>query len=296
MYSSFYGLKQDPFRLTPDPRFLHLAEPHRNTLRAMVEGIAGRKGLQIAIGPIGTGKTTLLYCLQHILSHEATRERPLRSAFIVNPTLTADELIESLFDELEIHASAPTKPARLRALHELLLGSHKSNGAVVIIIDEAHLMPPELIEEVRLLMNLDNYPVNVLQVILCGQPELQPLLAKPELAALRQRISVVTKLRALTMGETRAYIAERLYVAGLRGENPFTTAALEEIHRIANGVPRLINSLCDHTMGISFQRQIKKIGADLVIEAAEERGLIQLTSGTVENGPSPLAGLAQTGS
>ena len=141
MYLTFYGLKQDPFRLTPDPRFLHLAEPHRNTLKSMVEGVVGRKGLQIAIGPIGTGKTTLLYCLQHILSHEATRERPLRSAFVVNPTLTADELFEALFDELEIHAQAPTKPARLRAFHELLLASHKNNTAVVVIIDEAHLMP-----------------------------------------------------------------------------------------------------------------------------------------------------------
>jgi general secretion pathway protein A len=296
MYSNFYGLKQDPFRLTPDPRFLHLAEPHRNTLRAMVEGVVGRKGLQIAIGPIGTGKTTLLYCLQHILSHEATRERPLRSAFVVNPTLTADELFESLFDELEIHASAPTKPARLRALHELLLASHKSNSAVVVIIDEAHLMPPELIEEVRLLMNLDNYPVNVLQVILCGQPELFLLLAKPELAALKQRISVVTKLRALTLMETRAYIAERLHVAGLRSENPFTTPALEEIHRLTKGVPRLINSVCDRTLAIGFRRQMKKLGADIVMEAAEEMELMQLSSGTMESGASSLAGLAPTGS
>ena len=296
MYSSFYGLKQYPFRLTPDPRFLHLAEPHRNTLRAMVEGIANRKGLQIAIGPIGTGKTTLLYCLQHILSHEATRERPLRSAFVVNPTLTADELIESLFDELEIHASAPTKPARLRALHELLLVSHKNNSAVVVIIDEAHLMPPELIEEVRLLMNLDNYPVNVLQIILSGQPELLPLLAKPELAALKQRISVVTKLRALTLVETRAYIAERLHVAGLRSESPFTTAALEEIYRLTNGVPRLINSLCDHTLATGFRREMKRVGADLVMEAAEEMGLIQLSSLALESDSGPLKGLAQTGS
>jgi general secretion pathway protein A len=296
MYSSFYGLKQDPFRLTPDPRFLHLAEPHRNTLRAMVEGVAGRKGLQVAIGPIGTGKTTLLYCLQHILSHEATSERPLRTAFVVNPTLTADELFESLFDELEIHASAATKPARLRALHELLLSSHKSNSAVVIIIDEAHLMPPELIEEVRLLMNLDNYPVNVLQIILSGQPELLPLLMKPELAALRQRISVVTKLRALTLMESRAYIAERLHVAGLRGESPFTTPALEEIHKLTNGVPRLINSVCDHALAIGFRRQSKKIGADFVIEAAEEMGLMQLSLGTLENNASPMAGLASTGS
>jgi general secretion pathway protein A len=295
MYSTFYGLKQEPFRLTPDPRFLHLAEPHRNTLRAMVESVAGRKGLQIAIGPIGTGKTTLLYCLQHILSHEETRERPLRSAFVVNPTLTADELFEALFDELEIQAAAPTKPARLRALHELLLDSHKKNSTVVVIIDEAHLMPAELIEEVRLLMNLDNYPVNVLQIILCGQPELLPLLMKPELAALKQRVSVVTKLRALTLMETRAYIAERLHVAGLRGESPFTAPALEEIHRFTNGVPRLINSICDHALGIGFRRQLKKIGADVVVEAAEEMGVIQ-PSGSIETDAGPLARLAQTGS
>jgi general secretion pathway protein A len=296
MYSSFYGLKQEPFRLTPDPKFLHLAEPHRNTLRALVEGVAGRKGLQVSIGPIGTGKTTLLYCLQHILMHEATRSRPIRSAFVVNPTLTTDELFESLFDELEIHASAPTKPARLRALHELLLTSYKSNGAVVVIIDEAHLMPPSLIEEVRLLMNLDSYPVNVLQIILCGQPELLPLLGKPELSALRQRVSVVTKLRELTLPECRAYIAERLHVAGLKGDAPFTTTALEEIYRLTGGVPRLINSICDHTLTIGFRRQAKKLSADFVIEAAEEMGILQIPTGEI-NGPSlPAEGLAATGS
>jgi general secretion pathway protein A len=296
MYSSFYGLKQEPFRLTPDPRFLHLAEPHRNTLRAMVEGVAGRKGLQVSIGPIGTGKTTLLYCLQHILAHESSRERPVRSAFVVNPTLTPDELFEALFDELEIHAAAPTKPARLRALHELLLSSYKNNGAVVVIIDEAHLMPASLVEEVRLLMNLDNYPVNVLQVILCGQPELMPLLQKPELAALRQRISVTTRLRALTLMESRAYIAERLHVAGLREDSPFTTAALEEIHRLSGGVPRLINSICDHALTIGFRRQAKKVGTDFVAEAAEEMGLSQLSSGNGGNASLPAAGLAATGS
>ena len=296
MYSSFYGLKQEPFRLTPDPRFLHLAEPHRNTLRAMVEGVARRNGLQVSIGPIGTGKTTLLYCLQHILLHEASPDRPVRSAFVVNPTLTPDELFEVLFDELEIRASAPTKPARLRALHELLLASYKNNGAVVVIIDEAHLMPLALIEEVRLLMNLDNYPVNVLQVILCGQPELMPLLARPELAALRQRISVVTRLRALTLTESRAYIAERLHVAGLNGEGPFTTAAFEEIYRLTNGVPRLINLVCDHALAIGCRRQAKKLGTDFVADAAEEMGLLQLSSGDVEIPSLPSAGLAAIGS
>jgi general secretion pathway protein A len=277
MYSAFYGLQQEPFRLSPDPRFLHLAEPHRNTLRAMVEGIASRKGLQISVGPIGTGKTTQLYCLQHLLQHEASPQKPIRSAFIVNPTLSADEMFEMLFDELEINAHATTKPARLRALHELLLETHNRNGAVVVIIDEAHLLSPALIEEVRLLLNLDNYPVNVLQIILCGQPELLPLLMKPELMALKQRISVVSRLRALTPIETRAYIAERLHVAGLVGEGMFTTAALEEIHRRSNGVPRMINSICDQALTLGHRRQSRKIGADLISDASDEFNLMQFS-------------------
>lgn len=282
MYSVFYGLKQEPFRLSPDPRFLHLAETHRNALRALVEGVASRRGLQISVGPIGTGKTTLLYCLQHILAHEASAERPLRSAFVVNPTLTSDELFEMLFDELEISSAGASKPARLRALHQLLLDSHRRNGAVVVIIDEAHLLTPVLIEEIRLLLNLDNYPVNVLQVILCGQPELLPLLMKPELSALRQRIAVVSRLRPLTLVESRAYIAERLHVAGLHGEGPFTTAALEEIYRLSNGVPRLINLVCDRALTIGFRRQTKRIGPDFVGEASDELSLGQMTLSLVE--------------
>jgi len=295
MYSAFYGLQQEPFRLTPDPRFLHLAEPHRNTLRAMVEGIASRKGLQISVGPIGTGKTTLLYCLQHLLMHEASPQCPIRSAFIVNPTVTVEEMFEMLFDELEITTHATTKPARLRALHELLLETHNRNGAVVVIIDEAHLLSPALIEEVRLLLNLDNYPVNVLQIILCGQPELLPLLMKPELMALKQRISVVSRLRALTLIETRAYIAERLHVAGLAGESMFTTPALEEIHRRTNGVPRLINSICDKALSLGQRRQSRKIGADLITDASDELSLIEFSLDAPQTSDNASAVLAAAG-
>ncbi|HET6935733.1 MAG TPA: AAA family ATPase [Candidatus Angelobacter sp.] len=269
MYSAFYGLRQEPFRLTPDPRFLHLAETHRESLRTMLEGVTLRKGLQVAVGPIGTGKTTLLYTLQHILMHESRPERPIRSAFVVNPTLTQEELLEMLFDELEITSSAPTKPARLRALHELLLDSHRRNGLVLVIIDEAHLLSPALLEEIRLLLNLDNYPVNVLQVILCGQPELVPLLMKPQFAALRGRVAVVSKLRTLTLPETRAYIAERLHVAGHRGENPFLPAALEEIFHHTGGTPRLINLLCDRALTAGYRRQLRRITPDLVTEAVD---------------------------
>jgi general secretion pathway protein A len=270
MYLSFYGLEQEPFRLTPDPRFLHLAEPHRNTLRSMLEGVGARRGLQVATGPVGTGKTTLLYCLQHVLAHEASPTRPLRTAFIVNPTLKLEEFYDALVYELEISSSQEGKPARLRALHELLLRSHRTNGNVVVIIDEAHLISPGLLEEVRLLVNLDNYPKSVLQIILCGQPELLPLLEKPQLSALKQRIAVFSQLRVLMLAETRAYMAERLHVAGLRGEGPFTALAVENIHRISGGVPRLINLLSDRCLTIGHRQQIKKIGIDSVLEAAEE--------------------------
>ena len=273
MYAAFFGLTQEPFRLTPDPRFLHLAEPHRNTLKSMLEGVSSRKGLQVAIGPIGTGKTTLLYCLQHILMHESQPDRPIRSAFIVNPVLEQEELFEALFDELEIACAVNTKPGRLRAFHQVLLESYGNNGGVVIIIDEAHLLPPALVEEIRLLLNLDNYPVNVLQVILCGQPELGPLLMKPQSAALRGRVAVVSRLRPLTLLESRAYIAERLHIAGLRGESPFSAAALEEIYRRSNGVPRLINLLCDRALAAAFRRQVRKIGPDFITEAVDDLAL-----------------------
>src|SRR5437016_3588927 len=270
MYSTFYGLKHEPFRLTPDPRFLHLAEPHRNALRDMLEAVSARKGLQVSVGPIGTGKTTLLYSLQHILMHESSPQRPIRSAFIVNPMLTAVELFEAIFDELEVPCPGQTKPACLRAFHEILCEGYTKNGTLLLIIDEAHLLPPELIEEIRLLLNLDNQPVNVLQVLLCGQPELLSLLARPEFSALKQRISMFSRLRPLTLVETRAYIAERLHVAGLRGESPFSTAALEEIHRLSNGVPRLINSVCDRGMAVGYGRHSARIEADCILEAAEE--------------------------
>jgi general secretion pathway protein A len=290
MYLGFYGLKQEPFRLAPDPRFLHLAEPHRNALRSMLEGVGGRKGLQVATGPVGTGKTTLLYGLQHILSYEAAPERPMRSAFIVNPTMTQEEYYEALLQELEVPPAA-TKPARLRALHELLLRTFKENGNVVVIIDEAHLITPVLLEEIRLLLNLDNYPKSVLQIILCGQPELLALLKKTELLALRQRVAMYSQLRVLTLAETRSYIAERLHVGGLHGENPFTSLAVEEIHRFSGGVPRVINLLCDRSLTAGFRDQVKKVGTDCVLEAAEE---LNLVPGGADNAPGGEISLSAT--
>lgn len=275
MYLGFYGLEREPFRLNPDPRFLHLASPHRSVLEAMLGGVSSSKGLQVSVGPIGTGKTTLLYCLQQILMHEATAERPVRTAFIVNPVLTSLEFFETLFDELEVPPpTAKTKPAYLRAVHEILCEGQAKNGILLLIIDEAHLLSPALLEEVRLLLNLDSYAVNVMQVLLCGQPELLTLLSRPEFAALKQRVSVFTRLRPLTLVEARAYIAERMHIGGLRGEVPFLTPALEEIHRRSNGVPRVINTLCDRALSIGYRCRMQKIGADVVSEAADDLSIL----------------------
>jgi general secretion pathway protein A len=294
MYLGFYGLRQEPFRLAPDPKFLHLAEPHRNTLRSMLEGVSARKGLQVATGPVGTGKTTLLYSLQHILSHEASSQQPLRSAFVVNPTLTQDEFHEALLDELEIPAQG-SKPARLRALHQLLLRSFKQNGNVVVIVDEAHLISPAVLEEIRLLVNLDNYPKSVLQIIFCGQPELLVLLKKPELVALKQRVAIYSQLRVLTLVESRSYVVERLHVAGLPGdrESPFTALAMEEIHRFSGGVPRVINLLCDRSLIVGCGQQAKKVGTDCVMEAAEELNLMPVAD-SVESGAVDFSTAART--
>src|SRR5215471_7545734 len=172
------------------------------------------------------------------------RQEPFRSAFVVNPTLSQDEFYEALLEELDLPAQK-SKPAGLRELHRFMLKASRENGNVAVIIDEAHLITPALLEEIRLLANLDNYPKSVLQIILCGQPELMIQLRSPELSALKQRIAIFSHLRVLTLAECRSYVAERLHVGGLSGESPFIGAAIEEIYRISGGVPRVINLLSD---------------------------------------------------
>jgi general secretion pathway protein A len=261
----------------------------------MLAGVSQRKGLQVSIGPIGTGKTTLLYCLQHILEFEAGKAPLVRSAFLVNPTLSPSELLEALLDELEVRAASPSKPARLRAFHEVLIQSQRNNNAVLVIIDEAHLLSPELLEEVRLLLNLDSYSMPVLQLILSGQPELVPLLMKPQFAALRGRVAVVSKLRTLTFQEMRAYVAERLHVAGLTGESPFLTSTLQEIYRRTSGTPRLINLVCDRAMNAGFHRKAIKITPDLITDAVEDLTLGDELLATASNSFTDLAEAAISG-
>lgn len=275
MYTTFYQLREEPFRLTPDPRFLHLAEPHRAVLMTLLEGIILRKGFVVVTGPIGTGKTTLLHTALQILSSQSNAKMSFASAFLVNPTLSRDEFLEALLEEFEVSCPFASKPRRLAALHQMLLEVQRRGGTAVLLIDEAHLLSGELLEEIRLLSNADSYREKLLQIVLCGQPELWPLLRRPEMRALQQRIAGRGQLRALSSAETRTYIAERLHSAGLRGNNPFPHATLEAVHQYSQGIPRLINLLCDSCLSLGFAHQEKQIGVDIVEEAANRLDLLE---------------------
>ncbi len=274
MYLQFYRLKEEPFNLTPDPRFLHMAQPYRVTLETVVQSIVRRKGFVVVNGPIGTGKTTILHAAMQVLLRLNNSSAPLASAFILNPVLSRDEFLETLIAEFEVSCTSASKPARLSALHMMFLQKQKQGGTSVLIVDEAHLLTMELLEEIRLLSNADTYREKLLQVILCGQPELTPLLQKHELRALQQRITQFCTLRPLNLLETHSYIAERLQAAGLVGASPFCSKAIELVQLHSKGVPRLINQICDGALVIGFTRQQKEIQPDVVEESATQLQLM----------------------
>jgi general secretion pathway protein A len=269
MYLAFYGLREEPFRLTPDPNFLHLADSHRAVLVSLIHGIIQRRGFIVTIGAVGTGKTTLLHTALQILTlRQHVGNRLAESAFLVNPTLTREELLESVLDDFEVNCTGTTKPRRLLALREHLLETQRLGGTSVLIVDEAHLLTLELAEEIRLLSNLDSSSDKLLQIVLAGQPELDHLLASPKLSALQQRIAVRTRLHPLTPPEVRLYVSERIKIGGRISTHPFLEPALDEICGLSQGIPRIINLLCDSCLQIGFHAGRLQIGTDIVEKAA----------------------------
>lgn len=283
MYRNYYGLNDAPFRLTPDSRFFHFSEPHQNALRVLLEGIFYRKGLVMITGPIGTGKTTLVHTALQIFND---KKMPVRSALLFNPTLTREEFLEMMLDEFEVKCSATSKPKQLMALQQMLLDTQRRGGTSVLFIDEAHLLSPELLEEIRLLGNADTHQEKLLQIVLSGQPELLTIMNRRELSALQQRIAARAILRPLNEPETQAYVAERLRTAGLQGANPFTASALPAVHESSGGVPRLINLICEECLSLGFRKQRKTIEPDIVEEAAAALGLVEEIP-VVEDTPVP---------
>jgi len=247
MYKKFFGLKQEPFSIAPDPHYLFMSERHREALAHLLYGVRGGGGFVLLTGEIGAGKTTVCRCFLEQVP------RRCNVAYIFNPKQTAQELLESICDDFRIPREplpghVPTARDHVAALNAFLLRTHGVGQNNVLIIDEAQGLTAEVLEQLRLLTNLETNERKLLQIILIGQPELRDMLARPELEQLAQRVIARYHLDALTQRETSRYIQHRLAVAGLNTALPFDAQAMQRIHLLSRSVPRRINLLCDRAL------------------------------------------------
>lgn len=284
MYAEFYGLTRPPFEMTPDPTFLYLGEVHREGLATLVYGVRARKGFVLLSGEVGTGKTTLLHSLLGQL------DTGTRSAFIFNPRLEPLDFFRLLFDELEIDQPCETKAEYLLRLNHFLIECLERDETVLLIIDEAQNLSPDMLEEVRLLSNLETPRSKLLQIMLVGQPELDRKLDAPELRQLRQRIVLRYKLRPFDERETETYVEERLRLAGYTGKRIFRKSAWRELYRCTGGVPRLINIVCDGALLEGFARQEALIDGEVIRGIAEELHLLPTEAEEADRKPEPPQG------
>jgi general secretion pathway protein A len=271
MYVPFFGLKQKPFSIAPDPRYLFMSERHREALAHLLYGVQGGGGFVLLTGEIGAGKTTVCRCF---LEQIPTR---CNVAYIFNPKLSALELLITVchefgikFPPLTAAGTAPTVKDYVDGLNEYLLRTHAVGQNNVLIIDEAQNLSPDVLEQLRLLTNLETSERKLLQIVLIGQPELRGMLARPELEQLAQRVIARYHLDALSEKETAHYISHRLAVAGLKGALPFDGGALLRIHQLARGVPRRINLLCDRSLLGAYATGKARVDRAIVDKAARE--------------------------
>ena len=268
MYAPYFGLKHEPFSIAPDPRYLFMSERHREALAHLLYGLGGGGGFVLLTGEIGTGKTTV--CRLFLEQIPAN----CNVAYIFNPKLTVIELLQSICDEFHIAVAlpdgAPTVKAYLDPLNEFLLAAHAAGRNNVLIIDEAQNLSAEVLEQLRLLTNLETRERKLLQIILIGQPELRAMLAQPELEQLAQRVIARYHLDALGQAETMHYVQHRLEVAGLARPLPFQQKALHRIYRLSRGVPRRINLLCDRALLGAFASGKGSVDRPIVDKAATE--------------------------
>jgi general secretion pathway protein A len=281
MYHAHYGLLRSPFEMTPDPAFLWMSDAHAEGLATLVYGVQARKGFVLLTGEVGTGKTTLLHALL------AQLDRNTLAAFIFNPRLGPLDFFRVLFDELGIETPCATKAEYLIALNRFLIARLEQDLPTLLIIDEAQQLSPEMLEEVRLLSNLETPSTKLLQIMLVGQPELAQMLARPELRQLRQRIVMRHQLRPFTREETATYVQERLRIAGYTGAGLFDKRALRALHELTGGVPRLVNVVCDGALLLGYGRSLRTLGEAEVREVARDLELGPVSGAREERRPEP---------
>jgi general secretion pathway protein A len=268
LYAAHFGLKQEPFSIAPDPRYLFMSERHREALAHLLYGVGGGGGFVLLTGEIGAGKTTVCRCFLEQIPSDCD------VAYIFNPKLTVTELLQTVCEEFHVPLPAAAAGAGVKAqvdaLNAFLLTAHAQGRNSVLIIDEAQNLSAEVLEQLRLLTNLETGERKLLQIILIGQPELREMLARPELEQLAQRVIARYHLQALSEAETAQYVRHRLAVAGLKRHNPFERAALRRIHQLAAGVPRRINLLCSRALLGAYASDRPRVDVRIVERAARE--------------------------
>jgi type II secretory pathway predicted ATPase ExeA len=277
MYKDFYGLRANPFNVNPDPRYLFLTRHTEEALACLTYGIQSRKGFVLLTGEVGTGKTTLINKLLEWL-----RLQQVATAFIFNSRLNVPQFLDYMMADFGIPCDSKAKSQVLLRLYNWLLDRYRAGETAVLIVDEAQNLSEEVLEEIRMLTNLETFTEKLLQIVLVGQPELEQKLKQPQLRQLRQRLTLRAKTHALTPDETKAYVQQRLRIAGSNGQPIFEPEALAAIHRYALGIPRVINLLCEHCLVSAFVDQQKIIGPTVVDGVARDFDLgDNTTSGTV---------------
>ena len=263
----FFGLRENPFSLTPNPRYIHRTRHAHETLGRITRGILDRKGLILLTGEVGTGKTTLLYTALHLLDGNPAVQHKIKTAVIVHPTLTREEFLESVLDEFDVQCSTQRRQARLEALLKALLDVRRKGGLAVLVIDEAQMLTTELLKEIRSLLELQTTQEKLLQIILCGHPSIEA-----KIDALNQDgtpLEVVRcTARPLTQDETRDYVQHRMRIAGARSDSVFLQESVQRVHERSGGIPRLVNLLCAQGLSVAASRQTVRVTPRMIEDAA----------------------------
>ncbi len=268
MYYQFFGLQKNPFSMTPDPSSLFLTTAHREAIAGLTYGAFSRKGFVVLTGEAGTGKTTLLRRLV-----ELSKESNARCSVVFNPLLSPAEFLELLLFNFGLRDMPASKTQRLLKLEELLLETHRARKTAVLIVDEAHKLSHDVFEEIRLLTNFETAEDKLLQIVLAGQPELKTVLSHPDLWQLKQRIAVRLQIDPLATRQVGAFIEYRWNRFGGADPHPFTKDAVTLVAQWSRGIPRLVNSICDNALLLAFSQQVRKVGADEILEVARDLDL-----------------------
>jgi general secretion pathway protein A len=265
MYKAFFGLTENPFNLSPDPAFLYKSVQHEEALANLIYGVHSRKGFIVLTGEVGTGKTTMLECLRDFLTAQQ-----ISFAFLFNSRLSPDQFFEMMAYDFALPCSRTSKTEVLFALNNMLLERAKVGKITVLLVDEAHNLEWDVLEEIRMLGNLENRRGKLLQIIIAGQPELDAKLEAPQFRQLKQRIALRCQLRPFDAADTSQYISSRLARAGMKDQTVFPAELMSEIHRRTQGIPRLINAVCDNLLLTSFAMESKVATPEMLDEVSND--------------------------